>query len=43
MEDLAYKIAVAVPIIMFIGWLIHIAVDWHFDFGAWWHSSDDDI
>jgi len=36
-------ISIGVPLLMVIGWLIHIAVCWHWDFKAWYHSSDDDF
>lgn len=36
-------VSVAVPVLMIIAWLIHIAVCWHWNFKEWWHSSDDDF
>lgn len=36
-------VAIAIPLLMFIGWVIHIAAYWHWDFSAWYHDSDDDI
>ena len=39
----AMIVAIAVPVLMIITWLIHIAVCWHWDFNEWWHSSDNDI
>ena len=36
-------VAISVPVLMIIAWLIYIAVCWHWDFKEWWHSSDDDI
>ena len=36
-------ISVFVPLFMLIGWLIHIAVYWHWDFKAWYHDSDNDF
>jgi len=36
-------IAIGVPLLMVVGWLIHIAVCWHWDIKAWYHSSDDDF
>lgn len=35
--------AIMIPLLMFIGWLVHIAVVWHWDFSAWYHDSDGDI
>ena len=36
-------IAIAIPSLMFFAWILHIAIDWHWDFKAWYHDSDDDI
>ena len=36
-------IACGIPLLMVIGWLIHIAVCWHWDFNTWFHDSDDDF
>lgn len=36
-------VAIAIPVLMVIAWLIHIAGCWNWDFKEWWHSSDDDI
>lgn len=36
-------IAVVIPVAMIVGWLIHIAVYWNWDFRAWYHDSDGDI
>jgi len=36
-------IAIAIPSLMFVAWILHIAICWHWDFKAWYHDSDDDI
>ena len=42
-RSLVMIVAIAVPMLMVIAWLIHIAICWHWDFKEWWHSSDEDI
>lgn len=39
---MAVIVAIAIPALMVAGWLIHIAVDWHWDFRAWYNDSDED-
>ncbi len=41
--DICIAISILIPLAMVIGWLIHIAVVWKWDFNAWYHDSDDDI
>lgn len=36
-------IAIAIPMLMFAGWLIHMGICWHWNFYAWYHDSDEDI
>lgn len=40
---IAVIIAISIPTLMVIAWLMHIAICWHWDFKEWYHSSDDDI
>ena len=36
-------ISISVPCIMFIAWVVHIAVCWKWDIKAWYHDSDNDL
>lgn len=36
-------VAIVIPLLMIIAWLIHIGICWHWDFKEWYHSSDEDI
>lgn len=40
---IAVVIAIAVPLLMYIAWLVHIAVVWNWNFEEWRHSCDEDI
>ena len=41
--DATVLLALSVPTAMIVGWLIHIAVCWKWDFEAWYHDSDNDL